>query len=292
VNGIGFVAVWDKLAGSVSLLVFIAVVLALVVFRRQIDALLGTVTRLKFGDLSAEFDKVARDAFSAAADKVWQRPDDRQEYRTDPDLYFSDADFDQAKHLARMMPIRRWMPVTRLRVRRDIRNMVHDLADQFQKVRAETPGDDRTKRQSAVVARLRMLAFAAYPMVPRLIAADRAGSRIAAIAFLQVKPCYDTRTLDWLGERISPLEQRFVQYHAAGALLVAARNAEAQDMEVISRVVKQAIGVGKNMDKTIISSDALGLLNWSQLSLDGKPYGKTGSDTIPDDDKPQQATPV
>lgn len=90
-SGVALLAVWDRLAASVPLLVFIAVVATLGVFRREIRALLGIVTHVKYKDFSAEFDKVAKDAFAAAAEKVWKRPDNQQEYDIDPDLYFSDA---------------------------------------------------------------------------------------------------------------------------------------------------------------------------------------------------------
>lgn len=162
----------------------------------------------------------------------------QQEYDIDPDLYFSDADFTSAKQLESMMPIRRWMLIARLQVRRSIRTLVYDLADQFHKVRAESPGDGRTKRQSAVVARMRMLAFAGYPMIPELMRAHRVGGRIAAIAFLQVRPDYKTSALVWLGERVSSREQQLVQYHAAGALLVACRNAEERDLKTLCEVMK------------------------------------------------------
>jgi hypothetical protein len=269
-------ALWDKLAGSVPLLVFIAVLTAFIVYHRQIGALLGIVTNVKFRDFSAEFDRAAMNAFDSAAQKVWKRPDAKQEYLTDPDLYFSDEDFTASKQLASMMPIRRWVPIAKLSVRQEIRSLVYDLADQFHKVRAEPPGNDRTKRQSAVVARLRMLTFAAHPMVYELIAADRAGRRVAAIAFLQVSPCYEPPVLMWLGERVSSREGQFVQYHAAGALLVACRNAEAQDMRVIGDVMIQTAKTAREMDKAIRSERAMELLLWGQHSLDNKSYAPMG----------------
>ena len=64
-------ALWDKLAGSVPLLVFIAVVTAFIVYHRQIGAILGMVTNVKFRDFSAEFDRAAVNAFDSAAQKVW-----------------------------------------------------------------------------------------------------------------------------------------------------------------------------------------------------------------------------
>lgn len=285
-SGVGPLAVWDRLAASVPLLVFIAVVATIGVFRREIRTLLGMVTHVKYKDFSAEFDKVAKNAFAAAAEKVWKRPENQQEYDIDPDLYFSDADFTSAKQLESMMPIRRWMLIARLQVRRSIRTLVYDLADQFHKVRAESPGDGRTKRQSAVVARMRMLAFAGYPMIPELMRAHRVGGRIAAIAFLQVRPDYKTSALVWLGERVSSREQQLVQYHAAGALLVACRNAEERDLKTLCEVIEDTTDVCEKMDPKIRSERALELLAWCQSSLDRKPYAKADSITAILDVKP------
>lgn len=93
-----------------------------------------------------------------------------------------------------------------------------------------------------------MLAFAGYPMIPELMSAHRVGGRIAATAFLQVRPDYNTSALVWLGERVSSREQRLVQYHAAGALLVACRNAEEQDLETLCQVIKDTTEVCERMD--------------------------------------------
>src|SRR6266480_4240663 len=153
-SDVGLLAVWEKLAASVPLLVLIAFVATIGVFHREIRALLGMVTHVKYKDFSAEFDMLAKNAFAAASEKVWTRPENQQEYKIEPDLYVSDADFTSAKQLESMMPIRRWMPIARLQVRRSIRNLIWDLADQYHKVRAEPPGDGRTKRESAVVARM------------------------------------------------------------------------------------------------------------------------------------------
>ena len=272
-NTTGSDAEWVRLAGSILPLLLIVVIgMTLLLYRKELRDLIGGIKQVKYKEFTADFDSTARNAFTAAAENVWKRPDDKQEYLTDPDLYFSDADFRSAKQLATMRPVRRWLPIISLRVRRDIRSLVYDLADLYRKIRAEPPGNDRTKRASAVVARMRLLAFAAYPMLEDLIADDSAGERVAAIAFLQVTPCFRASALEWLGERISLREGKFVQYHAAGALLVACRNAEARDMKVLRKVVEDAIQTCERMPAEHRSEKAPELLAWCASSLSTKPY--------------------
>jgi hypothetical protein len=269
---------WKELAAALPWITVIVAAIVLVLLWPQVRERLGAMTEVKYKDFSAKFDELKGNAFAAAADKIWKRPEDKPEYLTDPDFYFSDADFAAAKQFQSMMPIRRGMPITRLRVRRNIRALVYDLADQYRKVRAEPPSDTRASRMSSVVARMRILTFTAYPMVPELTA-GHAGLRLAAIAFLQVKPCYQETVIVWLGDRLSPREERFVQYHAAGALLSVCRNAEAQHMEILKQIVRKATETCSSMREDMRSHRGLELVSWCQYSLDGKPFGRVGPES-------------
>jgi hypothetical protein len=261
-----------KLTSSILLIALVIVLgFALILYRKELRALLGGVKQLKYKDFTAEFDKLVGDAFATASERVWKRTEDTPEYLTDPDFYFSDGDFASAKQLQSMMPPWRWLPKSKPHARRNIRTLCQDLADQYRKV--------RTKRASAVVARMRMLAFAAYPMIPELMATDRTGERIAAIAFLQARPCYDVPVLRWLGERISPKEELLVQYHAVGALLAACRNAEATDIKLLREIVEAAIEICNKTPEKDRGERALELLVWCQFSLGGKPFARILSET-------------
>ena len=245
-----------------------AILLALVAI--AVGGRIRDLRKLTLWGITAEFDAAAKNAFDAAADNVWKRVTDRADHgnHMDPDLYFSDADFESAKRFETMMPVWRPLARTKPRARRKIRTLVFHLSDQYRKIRFEPPSDDRTRRLSGVVARMRVLAFAAHPMIPKLMGAERAGERVAAIAFLQVKPCFKESVLTWLGDRISISERRLVQYHAAGALLFACQYAEGCDRKILSKVVCDVANACKSMPKDRISDRALELLSWCHKALE------------------------
>jgi hypothetical protein len=71
-----------------------------------------------------------------------------------------------------------------------------------------------------VTSEIRQLALIAYPMIDELTASASAGERLAAIAFLQIRPA--AKWLDWLADRFAT-ETPFVRFQAALALRNAAR---------------------------------------------------------------------
>ena len=102
-----------------------------------------------------------------------------------------------------------------------IRRQIADLAQEYESSRANmASGPERTRRMELIITKMRTLAFAGYPLLPELTSSASPGQRLAAIATLQVKP--DPTYLRWLAERIG-VEQPFIAYHAAIALLYAAR---------------------------------------------------------------------
>ena len=98
-------------------------------------------------------------------------------------------------------------------------------------------GDPRTRRMEVVASRLRGLADSIVPLLPALTEHDKPGHRLAAVCALQVRPSRDY--LDWLGDRIS-LEKPFVGYHAAIALLAAARALQDEDLTEVERSIRNA----------------------------------------------------
>jgi hypothetical protein len=103
-----------------------------------------------------------------------------------------------------------------------VRQEAEALAYEYERVRASMlPGDERTRRMEVVVAKMRTIGRAVYPLRHELAASSSPGKRLQAIAALQVVPDYDM--LNWLAERIKA-ERPFISYHALLALIEAARN--------------------------------------------------------------------
>ncbi|MCM2472350.1 hypothetical protein HGO38_02535 [Rhizobium sp. CG5] len=107
----------------------------------------------------------------------------------------------------------------------EIRSTAMRLAGEYERVRANmSPGDSRTRRMEVIVAKMRSFGGAVVPLRHELIASQSPGQRLVVIASLQVTPDYEL--LDWLVDRLKE-EKPFVGYHAALALLVAARDPRA-----------------------------------------------------------------
>lgn len=107
----------------------------------------------------------------------------------------------------------------------DLRNAAVDLAFEYERIRASMPsGDPRTRRLEVVVAKMRALGRAIIPLRDEFKNSMIAGQRLVAVASFQVAPDYEA--LGWLAQRIRS-EKPFVGYHAAAALLVAARDPRA-----------------------------------------------------------------
>jgi hypothetical protein len=107
-----------------------------------------------------------------------------------------------------------------------IRSQAEELAFEYERVRQTMlPGDSRTRRMEVVVAKMRTLARAFYPLRNEFANSSSPGKRLMAIAALQVDPDYDM--LEWLGGRLL-VETPFVGYHATVALLLAIRAPKAK----------------------------------------------------------------
>jgi hypothetical protein len=122
------------------------------------------------------------------------------------------------------------------------------LAQEYVHIRRHVPwtaDGKRDRKLEAITTRMKTLAFAAYPMLPRLIESvppnagedERAGERLAAVAMLQALPNPDL--LGWLATCVAK-EQPFLAYQAALALLVAARTLETIHRPTLTNAIKQA----------------------------------------------------
>jgi hypothetical protein len=89
------------------------------------------------------------------------------------------------------------------------------LAAEYDRLRTELPsGDVRTRRMTDVMVRMRVLALAGYPELPRFADSASPGNRLVAVAMLQVQP--DPAYFSWLLDRISR-EKPFIAYNAIEA---------------------------------------------------------------------------
>ncbi len=117
------------------------------------------------------------------------------------------------------------------------RRDVAELATEYERLRRSmTPGDERTRRMEVISSRMRALALSTYPLLDELSTSQSAGHRLAAVSTLQAIP--DARFVPWLGERIV-VEKPFIGYHAALALLSAARTLEPAALPAVRAAVER-----------------------------------------------------
>ena len=106
-NTTGSDAEWVRLAGSILPLLLIVVIgMTLLLYRKELRDLIGGIKQVKYPKSSPPTLIARHGTRSPLRPKMsGSVPDDKQEYLTDPDLYFSDADFRSAKQLATMRPV-------------------------------------------------------------------------------------------------------------------------------------------------------------------------------------------
>jgi hypothetical protein len=118
------------------------------------------------------------------------------------------------------------------------RRQVAGMAREYERLRRTMePGDARTRRLEVVASRMRALALSAYPLLPDLMASRSPGERLCAVTTLQALPRADH--LQWLAERLST-EKPFIGYHAALALLNAARTLDVADLPMVRDAIAEA----------------------------------------------------
>ncbi len=136
------------------------------------------------------------------------------------------------------------------------------LAWEYERTRASLPsGSDRTQKMEVIVAKMRAIGRAIFPLRYEFMASAMPGTRLLAIASMQVSPDYEN--LDWLADRLKP-EKPFVSYHAAVALVVAARaSAAAQNKNALVAIstklatLKPTLTPDADRDQMLVSFAAL-----------------------------------
>jgi hypothetical protein len=102
-----------------------------------------------------------------------------------------------------------------------LQRQIYSLAEEYNARRATMPfTPERTRILDSIVAKMRVLHGPTYGLLANLSKGKSAGERLAAIAFLEMRP--NPAYLDWLAERFEVEKQPFLWYHAALALRAAA----------------------------------------------------------------------
>ena len=118
------------------------------------------------------------------------------------------------------------------------RERVAMAAREYEQVRASMPsGDSRTRAMEVVASSMKTMAQSTFSLIPDLVASESPGERLAAVTALEVIP--DVRYVAWLADRIRD-EKPFVGYHAAVALLAAAREISSTDLAAVRAAVDTA----------------------------------------------------
>jgi hypothetical protein len=149
-----------------------------------------------------------------------------------------------------------------------LRARVTELAGEYVRIRRDMkPSDARTRRMEVVVSQMRTLALSVYPLLAELTQSvpqhegrdSRAGERLVAVSLLQAVPHPDY--IEWLADRVAQ-ERPFLGYHAAVALLTAARELRgAGDRARLKAAVERALAsinyLREDADRRIILHNAL-----------------------------------
>jgi hypothetical protein len=133
-------------------------------------------------------------------------------------------------------------------VPKNVRDQVYSLARRYERERASRAfGPERTAIMEEITSEIRHLALIAYPMIDELAVSESPGERLAAIAFLQIKP--NAKWLGWLADRFAT-ETSFVRFQAALALRNAARNVAEGDRAALRAAIEKAKKTLENLKET------------------------------------------
>jgi hypothetical protein len=191
------------IADLISAIVWpIAVVLCVLLFRKQLSDFFGGVQTVKL--FGAELSRKISSELEVS----------EQEARSQSGLSRAPTQGE----LSRATVVERILSKADLGI---VRQQIDELAAEYERVRSSmSPGDGRTRRMEVVVSKMRTLGRVAYPLRHELASSPSPGKRLVAIASLQVEPDYDM--FDWLAERLA-VEKPFIGYHALVAVLLALR---------------------------------------------------------------------
>ena len=212
----------------------VLVVVLLLLFRHEIVSMLGGVTEFEMFGVKAKVARQVAAELDKSAEAASQMPG--------LSSAVTEGEKSRAEAVARLAQADMSL----------VAQQVDALAAEYEYIRQTMlPGDERTRRMEVIVAKMRTLGRAAYPLRHELAASLSPGKRLQAIATLQVMPDYDL--LDWLAERAG-LERPFVVYHVLVALNMAAseqaarRHADALQ-HALTNAERQRGGFGADTDR-------------------------------------------
>lgn len=183
--------------------------LVLTTFKTPLASQFGRVRKIAFPGTLIELDQIVDQKLQDAASEVQAQSIGQTEA-------ISSADLDRARAIGR---------VTTTENLPEVKTRMMDLALRYREIRGTIArGDERTRAMAVIVAQMRALGQAAFPLRGEFAFSDDPGKRLTAIAIAQVQP--DFTMLGWIASRVGPGERAFIQYHATEALLMAARNAD------------------------------------------------------------------
>jgi hypothetical protein len=122
------------------------------------------------------------------------------------------------------------------------------MAAEYEEIRKnERAGGERTRHMTAVLSRMKARAAGVRGLLEEFRNSSSPGIRLAAIAILQMFP--DVRYLDWLADRLDnpEVEKPFAGYHAAVALLEAARTLPTTDCAKLKSALAKAKSLGEKL---------------------------------------------
>ncbi len=144
-----------------------------------------------------------------------------------------------------------------------VRQQIFDLSSEYENIREFMPaGEARTREMERIITKMRVLALAGFRFLPELTESPSIGAKLAAIAFLQVKP--NPNYLQWLAKFLAGDPEAFHGYHAAVAILYAARCLAASDRPAIREAIKTARESAREETK---GADAFKVLDQAEREL-------------------------
>lgn len=148
-----------------------------------------------------------------------------------------------------------------------VRNQVYELADEYERLRAEMPSSSlRTRKMNEIAAKMRALAYAGRPLLADLMKGRRAGERLAAICMLQVWP--DLGAFSWLMDRIKRENQAFLLYHSALAALEVIKSSPYLNPEAARKAVQEALDYVLRFDGGPPDQNTIEVLHWALAALE------------------------
>ena len=141
-----------------------------------------------------------------------------------------------------------------------VRGQIQSYARLYERTRQRMPGSsDRTSRMEQILAQMRTLATASYPLLAELADSPSPGERLAAVAILQVFAT--EKSLPFL-VRLVGSEKPFVGYHAIRALRFAVgaldprAHPQLADALQAARVALEGASVGFDSDRQTLLREA------------------------------------